>query len=70
MWGEHIDDNNIEQVVWPRSQSVAERLWSPSTVNSTAEAYNRMLIQHCRMLNRGFHPGPVDPADYCATIYV
>ena len=44
MWGEHIDDNNIEAIVWPRSQAVAERLWSPSSVNSTTEAYNRMLI--------------------------
>lgn len=70
MWGEHIDDWNIEQMVWPRSQAVAERLWSPSTMNSTTEAYNRMLIQHCRMLNRGFHPGPFDPADYCAINYV
>lgn len=70
MWGEHIDDNNIEGMVWPRSQAVAERLWSPASVNSTTEAYNRMLIQHCRMLNRGFQPGPFDPADYCATNYV
>ena len=70
MWGEFIYDGNFEQVVYPRAQSVAERLWSPKTVNSTAEALDRMLIQHCRMLSRGFLPGPVSPADYCDYIYV
>lgn len=70
MWGEHIDDNNIEQMVWPRSQAVAERLWSPMSLNSSAAATDRMIKQHCRMLERGFHAGPFNPADYCATVYI
>lgn len=70
MWGEHIQDDNIEQVVWPRAQAVAERLWSPATQNNTTEALPRMQTQKCRMLDRGFHVSPIAPADYCATTYV
>jgi len=70
MWGEFIYDDNFEQVTYPRANAVAERLWSPKTVNDSNEALNRMLIHHCRMLSRGIRAGPVGPADYCSKIYV
>jgi len=44
MWGEYIYDGNFEQMVYPRAQAVAERLWSPQTVNDTTTALDRMLI--------------------------
>lgn len=51
MWGEHIDDSNIEQVVYPRAASVAERLWSPETVNDTTEALSRLIIQRLSLIH-------------------
>jgi hexosaminidase len=44
MWGEFIYDGNFEQMVYPRAQAVAERLWSPESVNDTTTALDRMLI--------------------------
>lgn len=70
LWGEYIDDYNIEQNIYPRASSVGERLWSPSTVNDVNEAVNRLIVQKCRLNNRGIRSAPVQPADYCTTDYV
>ena len=70
LWGEYIDDVNIEQNVYPRASAVGERLWSPKTVTDTTDALNRLVVQRCRMVNRGVRSSPVQPADYCTTIYV
>lgn len=70
MWGEHIDDLNIQSIVYPRASAVGERLWSPSNVKNPATALERLLIQHCRMVNRGIRSSPVEPAGYCDKTYV
>ena len=69
MWGEHIDENNIESIVYPRAHSVGERLWSTKETTDTTDAHNRIEIQRCRMIQRGFHPSAIDPG-YCSTTYV
>jgi hexosaminidase len=71
LWGEYVDDNNIEVSLYPRTCTVAEKLWSPAslTTNST-EALARLLIQRCRLVNRGIHSAPVQPGSYCSDIYV
>ena len=69
MWGELIDENNIESVVFPRACAVAERLWSPASVTDQTSALNRLLAQRCRMVKRGIKSGPVQPG-YCADIYI
>eukprot|EP00602_Paraphysomonas_sp_CaronLab_P004172 CAMPEP_0185024066 /NCGR_PEP_ID=MMETSP1103-20130426/6975_1 /TAXON_ID=36769 /ORGANISM="Paraphysomonas bandaiensis, Strain Caron Lab Isolate" /LENGTH=505 /DNA_ID=CAMNT_0027556915 /DNA_START=40 /DNA_END=1557 /DNA_ORIENTATION=+ len=69
MWGEHIDENNIEGIVYPRAASVGERLWSPSTVVDVDDAEERITMQRCRLINRGFHPGAIQPG-FCKETYV
>lgn len=69
MWGEHIDENNIEAIVYPRASSVGERLWSPASVTDLTSAKNRIQVQRCRMIERGFHPGAIEPG-FCHVTYV
>lgn len=70
LWAERIDEMNIEQNIYPRACSVAERLWSPSTTTDLTDAQNRLVIQKCRLLNRGVRSAPVQPADYCSEVHV
>jgi hexosaminidase len=66
MWGEYVDENNFEGVVYPRAMAVGERLWSASTVTDTTAAKPRLLDQRCRMVQRGYRSAPVEPS-YCAS---
>jgi len=72
MWGELVDRDNIIQVVWPRTASVAERLWSQeSQLNSVPDHFVRLLKQRCRMVTRGIKVSPLIPgsdAEYCINI--
>lgn len=71
LWGEYVDDNNIESSLYPRAATVAERLWSDKT--QTADytvALDRLLVQRCRLVNRGIHSAPVQPGSYCEETYV
>ena len=43
-WTEMADKNNIETRIWPRAAAVAERLWSPATVNDPDDMYRRLDI--------------------------
>eukprot|EP00595_Chromulina_sp_UTEXLB2642_P000570 CAMPEP_0196766350 /NCGR_PEP_ID=MMETSP1095-20130614/23257_1 /TAXON_ID=96789 ORGANISM="Chromulina nebulosa, Strain UTEXLB2642" /NCGR_SAMPLE_ID=MMETSP1095 /ASSEMBLY_ACC=CAM_ASM_000446 /LENGTH=273 /DNA_ID=CAMNT_0042127953 /DNA_START=684 /DNA_END=1505 /DNA_ORIENTATION=- len=69
VWGEYVDETNIMSTIYPRLFAVSERLWSDSSVTSTDDALNRLLIQRCRLLQRGFDVAPVQPG-YCDTNYV
>jgi hexosaminidase len=65
MWGEHVDENNLQSIVYPRASSVSERLWSSSTVVDQEDALERLTIHRCRMISRGVKPGAVQPG-YCS----
>ena len=72
MWGEKVDQYNIQSKVWPTAAAVGERLWS--AMNNTDPAFiddatARLNTFICRMNNRGFYAGPINPG-YCATEYV
>ena len=69
MWGEHIDQSNLQSVVYPRAAAVGERLWSPAEVQDEEEAHPRLEAQRCRMQQRGFRPSALDPG-FCATTFV
>ena len=69
MWSEHIDDMNIESIIYPRAVAVGERLWSPETQIDSTTAYDRYSSQRCRLVQRGVRASPVDPG-YCAVTYV
>lgn len=66
-----MDENNIESSLYPRASAVAERLWSdPAQTADVSAATPRLLNQRCRLVNRGVASAPVQPAGYCATVYI
>lgn len=61
MWGERVDESNLESVIYPRAFAVGERLWSRASVTDQVSAKDRLAAHRCRMQQRGFHSAPVDP---------
>jgi hexosaminidase len=74
IWGEDVDDFNIDQRLWLRAAVFAERVWStnetiaarvtpwPPTYAS-ADIVVRMIKHRCRLLQRGLRPEPYDSRD-------
>ncbi|CEF59901.1 Glycoside hydrolase, catalytic domain and Glycoside hydrolase family 20, catalytic core domain and Glycoside hydrolase, superfamily domain and Beta-hexosaminidase family-containing protein [Strongyloides ratti] len=66
MWGEYIDQTNIESTSWPRGSAVAEKLWSSQNESNNADNEIRRFREHrCRMLTRGYQVSPTDGPDFC-----
>ena len=68
MWGETMDDSDIDTIVWPDTAAVAERLWSsPGSDNpdayDTDKAYARIIPHRCRLYQRGIRAKPLDDRD-------
>jgi hexosaminidase len=49
MWGEHIDARSIDSRIWPRSAAIAERFWSPESVNNVDDMYRRLAVESIRL---------------------
>ncbi|CAE8731608.1 unnamed protein product, partial [Polarella glacialis] len=61
MWGETVDGSDLEQTVWPRTASVAEKLWSSrAQTASPAAAAARIRRFRCLLLERGVAAAPVE----------
>ena len=68
IWGEDVDEYNLDQRLWFRASVFAERVWTESkwlniyNLNDTT----RRIIQHrCSLLQRGLHPSAYqDDDDY------
>jgi hexosaminidase len=44
MWGEYISAENVDTRIWPRTAAIAERFWSPLTVNNVPDMYRRLAV--------------------------
>ncbi len=44
MWAELVTVENIDSRIWPRTAAIAERLWSPSSVNDVGDMYRRLDV--------------------------
>lgn len=63
MWSEYCDEHSIEVKIWPRLNSVAERLWSnpPDDTKTVESRFNR---QRERLIAKGIPVDAVVP-EYC-----
>jgi hexosaminidase len=44
LWSELVDENGFEERAWPRTASIAERLWSPADINNVNDMYRRLYL--------------------------
>lgn len=49
IWTEHVNAETIDSRVWPRAAAIAERLWSPETVNNVNDMYRRLGVESVRL---------------------
>jgi hexosaminidase len=54
-WTELADDWNIDGRIWPRAAAIAERLWSPATVNSVDDMYRRLAVLNEELDQQGLN---------------
>ena len=49
MWTEQTDPHTLDSRIWPRAAAIAERLWSPQSVNSVDDMYRRLAVESLRL---------------------
>lgn len=67
MWGEKVDETNIEARVWPRACAAAEKLWS-SPQHKYSEVDKRISEHICRLKRREVHSEPAKDISFCAPV--
>lgn len=53
MWAEFVGPETIDSRIWPRTAAIAERLWSPSSVNNVENMYKRLDAVNLQLENYG-----------------
>ena len=78
MWSEHVNAENIDSRIWPRTAAIAERLWSPQNTTDVPSMYRRMhteaqRLEYVGLTHRGYQnrmiermAGPASPAEFAA----
>ena len=64
-WSESADEANVGDRIFKRLPAVAERLWSPASVNDVERAQERLSPFLCRLRRLGVRVGPIRP-NFCA----
>jgi hexosaminidase len=49
MWGEYVGPRNVDSRIWPSTAAIAERLWSPQSVNDVDDMYRRLDVESLRL---------------------
>lgn len=44
MWAELVSPETVDSRIWPRTAAIAERLWSPGSVNNVNDMYRRLDV--------------------------
>ena len=68
LWGEEINEHNLQPKAWPRGAAFAERMWSAREVSDPVEAAARLARVYCRLQARGVRASPIGPGSCYATV--
>lgn len=64
LWGEEINDNNLDEKAWPRAAAFGERMWSTRDLNPAAVlplVGPRLARFYCKLTARGIRASPISP---------
>jgi hexosaminidase len=53
MWTELANEENLESRIWPRAAAIAERFWSPSSVDNVSDMYRRLFVINQSLAQQG-----------------
>jgi hexosaminidase len=52
-WGELVSPETVDSRIWPRTAAIAERLWSPQSINDVENMYDRLEFISFRLEELG-----------------
>lgn len=67
MWGEVVDETNIQQRIWPRACATAEILWYGGAADDAVE---RIEEHVCRLKKRGIPAQPPNGPAFCPYVVI